>query len=474
MRWSKKLQAAGAVIVLLWAALLVSLAEPARQLTVYTPQGSYLVELRDRDGQSYVNIMDLASPLGPATMRVNGNDWKLRFNGTDATFTKGKDKARISGASIDLGGKAASDGNHLLVPFKSASAILGALLRKPTEFHPEARRIFIDNAATRFTAELKKTEKTTLVLSFSQPVHPVITQDDTGVKLLFKREPVLSESASQPFDDKTIHSLSFSEDNGAASLTIAGGPGLNAALSADGKSITIEPAAASAASAQPQPTPSPAAPAIANEAAGMPASGQPHGPPEFFVLIDASHGGNDQGAMLAQKLPEKEITLAMARRLKTELGDRGIAARLLRDSDVGISLEQRAETANGQHAGIYIALHAGAPGEGVRIYAPALTVSPPAAGKFVPWESAQSSYLARSQAVAQAVSTELGKKGLAVSSLSVPLRPLNNITAPAIAIELAASPDKVQDVATQKFQGTIAEGVVAGILRIREHLEAQQ
>ncbi len=54
----------------------------------------------------------------------------------------------------------------------------------------------------------------------------------------------------------------------------------------------------------------------------------------------------------------------------------------------------------------------------------------------MPWESAQSGALARSQNVARAVSEELKKKGMAVASMGVPLRPLNNIVTPAIAVEL--------------------------------------
>ena len=96
--------------------------------------------------------------------------------------------------------------------------------------------------------------------------------------------------------------------------------------------------------------------------------------------IQHGHGGSDQGAVLPNKMLEKDITLAMARRLKAELEDHGIAARLVRDADVGLSLEQRAEMANGQHAGAYVAIHAGLPGHGVRIYTPAIASAAEPAG----------------------------------------------------------------------------------------------
>src|ERR1051326_812318 len=96
------------------------------------------------------------------------------------------------------------------------------------------------------------------------------------------------------------------------------------------------------------PTPSndshPQAPAPAASPASQPSPAQgPRRTPEFFVMIDPSHGGYDQGADFGGKLLEKDITLRLARELRKELEDRGIASRLLRDSDVDMALDRRAE-----------------------------------------------------------------------------------------------------------------------------------
>src|SRR3954469_23920955 len=71
----------------------------------------------------------------------------------------------------------------------------------------------------------------------------------------------------------------------------------------------------------------------------------------FFVMIDASHGGDDPGARFSDKLLEKDITLAIARKLRIELHNHGISAVLLRDSDANISYDQRAVVTNAQRAG---------------------------------------------------------------------------------------------------------------------------
>src|SRR5579864_6217857 len=54
---------------------------------------------------------------------------------------------------------------------------------------------------------------------------------------------------------------------------------------------------------------------------------------QYIVIIDAGHGGNDRGAQLSNGVWEKDFTLALARRLKNELLERGIQAHLLRETD---------------------------------------------------------------------------------------------------------------------------------------------
>src|SRR6185312_874733 len=235
------------------------------------------------------------------------------------------------------------------------------------------------------------------------------------------------------------------------------------ARSEDGKTITLQ-AQTPQALATPLPS-QPSKPAV---------EGQKRAP-EFFVMIDPSHGGNDKGARFTGKLVEKDITLRLARELRKELDERGIASRLLRESDIDLSLDRRAEITNEQRAGIYVALHAGRPGKGVRVYAPVLTdAQQPMAGRFLPWATAQSAALGRSQNVARAVSEELKKKSMTVTNLGVPLRPLNNIAIPAIAVELAPDENNPQSLESQKRQNDVATAIALGIVQIRSQTGARQ
>src|ERR1044071_203912 len=82
----------------------------------------------------------------------------------------------------------------------------------------------------------------------------------------------------------------------------------------------------------------------------------PSSPP--LVMIDAAHGGSESGAMLNPAVPEKDVTLVFARRLRQELGSRGIPTQMIRDNDSTMTADQRAEAVNAVHPVLYIAVHA--------------------------------------------------------------------------------------------------------------------
>jgi len=76
--------------------------------------------------------------------------------------------------------------------------------------------------------------------------------------------------------------------------------------------------------------------------------------------------------------------------------------------------------------------------------------------------------------VARAVFQELKERGLTVASLGVPLRPLNNIAIPAIAVELAPDGDDLQSLDSQKRQNNVATAIALGIVQIRSQIGARQ
>ena len=58
------------------------------------------------------------------------------------------------------------------------------------------------------------------------------------------------------------------------------------------------------------------------------------------VVIDAGHGGHDEGATGPSGLAEKDLVLDIARRLSKRLGEEGVRVVLTRNEDRFLSLEE--------------------------------------------------------------------------------------------------------------------------------------
>ena len=79
------------------------------------------------------------------------------------------------------------------------------------------------------------------------------------------------------------------------------------------------------------------------------------------VVIDPGHGGEDPGAISRRGTREKNITLAIARKLKEKIDRQpNMRAALTRDGDYYISLSQRLVKARKLNADLFVSVHADA------------------------------------------------------------------------------------------------------------------
>jgi len=82
---------------------------------------------------------------------------------------------------------------------------------------------------------------------------------------------------------------------------------------------------------------------------------------DVVVAIDAGHGGEDPGALGPGGAREKDVTLAIARRLHAAISsERGYRAELIRSGDYFIPLRQRTEIARKKGADLFVSIHADA------------------------------------------------------------------------------------------------------------------
>ena len=132
------------------------------------------------------------------------------------------------------------------------------------------------------------------------------------------------------------------------------------------------PATAKAEPAQPEAAPATATPrpavadvAVAATAAAPARASLRKSAPEsarlIIVAVDAGHGGEDPGARGRRGTHEKDVTLAIARRLKARIDEEpNMRAVLIRDGDYFIPLGMRVQKARRVHADLFVSVHADA------------------------------------------------------------------------------------------------------------------
>ncbi|MGE5360045.1 MAG: N-acetylmuramoyl-L-alanine amidase family protein [Bacteroidales bacterium] len=216
------------------------------------------------------------------------------------------------------------------------------------------------------------------------------------------------------------------------------------------------------------------------------------------IVIDPGHGGTEDGVRGASGTLEKDVTLAIARKLKAMLEARlGVRAMLTRDGDAALSLDDRAALANNNKADVFVSIHANASlranVKGAEIYSlssEGYTGAQPGAATdttlptfgggsrdidVVLWEMAQTKHLAESAALAAAVEEELrARVPMATHPLQqAPLRVLVGANMPAVLVEIGFLTNAEQEraLASADFQGLVAQSLFNAIAKFRGSLD---
>lgn len=451
-------------------ALALSGFSDEKRLSIYSSLANYSVTVSEKNGTNYVALLEVVQPLGTGTARSDGRVWRLNYNDVSGEFTQGKTRVRVAGQNFDIPSAFVLENGRGLVPLSSLPLLLQHFLGAAVNFHESSRRLFIGDAAVHFTAQVSRTNPPTLVMNFTSPVNPTIATEPGKLLMVFTREAVVAPgSQTLTFDSKVIPSATFQENNGAAEISVNGPVPLFASFSNQGRTISIAPA----------PQAAPRAPALPVVPPGNTTSRTPPGgsapalgpsAAQYSVVLDASHGGGERGAALSDQLAEKDVTLAFAMRLQQQLQAHGLTTLMLREGDTTVSLDQRANMANAAHPAIYICLHAASQGSGIRLYTALIPAGKEGRGPFLDWNTAQARFRAASEAAEASLAAELGKRQIAVRTLLAPLRPLNNITAAAVAIEIAPSAGRLADLTSPAYQQVVAESVTAAVEAVRAQL----
>ena len=453
-------------------------ASDEKRIAIYSLVANYSLPVYDQGGQDYVGLLEILEPLGTVTSQTSGTRWRLRYNDLETQFTANASRARIQNRDFDLPANFVLASGRGLVSLSSLGTLLPQILGGPVTFHENSRRLYIGSVGVHFTAQMGGGNPPALVMSFTSPVNPRIATEPGKVQMSFTREPLMAPSSTTlTFDSKNIPSATYQENNGAAEIIVNTRVPLFASFSDNGRTITLSPAAQgkpaeATASTAPFTSPNETAPSeTATPATSTPPANNPSA---VFAVVDASHGGEERGAMLSEQISEKDVTLAFARRLKQQLDAKGLPTVIVRDGDNALTVDQRADLVNQAHPRIYICIHASSLGTGARVYTGLL---PPAngesSGPFLNWNTAQAGFLALSQSVAAGLTQELQNEHLTARQLTAPIRPRNNIATAAVAIEVAPNGD-VASLESADYQASVANSIATSIANMRTRLESGQ
>jgi len=219
---------------------------------------------------------------------------------------------------------------------------------------------------------------------------------------------------------------------------------------------------------------------------------------ERTVVIDPGHGGLESGARGKFGALEKNITLAIGRRLRSII-ERNLAFRvvLTREEDVFKPLEERAAIANNNKAYLFISLHTNSSNRknarGPETYFLNLNATDEEARrlaylenksseleerienqkedeiKMILWDMAQASYLKQSSQLAENIQEELNSllKTRNRGIKQAPFRVLTGVACPAVLIEVAfiSNPDEEKQLISDEFQESVAEAIYQGLMK---------
>lgn len=178
-----------------------------------------------------------------------------------------------------------------------------------------------------------------------------------------------------------------------------------------------------------------------------------------LIVIDAGHGGYDDGAKGPSGTREKDVTLAIALKLMEKLRSADYGILLTRSDDTYVSLPDRSLTANNANASIFVSIHCNSSeyhtGHGTEVY------TEPAGSKPVYKQQEESMYLAGFVQAELTKALGLTDRGTKEKDLAV----CRETNLPAILVETAFIDNREEEMLLSEpsFQDKAASAIKQGI-----------
>ena len=491
-------------IAILVLALLASLTQaqgtpsstaPPTPLTLVSREGRRPVPTTVVSGQELIALDDVAS-LFQVVVREDAaaGGITLTYKGRTVVVSPDQPMASVNGRVISLPSPAVRTGRRWLVPVELLPRALAAIYDAPIELRRPSRLLLLGNVRVpRITARIDAVGPPTRATIEIAPAMPTAVAVEGGRVTV--RIDADALDTTFPGGGGLIDSLRAGDQPGTIAIILSPRYVSARAVPTTADNVTRVAIEVTAAPAVTESAPAPAA-----APSGLPTNAGGAGGTLQTIVIDPGHGGDDTGVRAAGGVMEKQITLDVARRLKT-LFETRIGARVIltRDDDRAVSVDERAAVANNSKAGLFLSLHmnaalspevAGAEifdlkldreGEAARQAAAADVVELPVFGggarpiEVLRWDLAQVRHL-ESSAVFKAMLEEELRKHIPMGPRPVQqaaMRVLAAVNMPAVLVEMGYLTNAGQAQAAQsiEFQSLVAQALFDAMVRMRVHLE---
>jgi N-acetylmuramoyl-L-alanine amidase len=487
------------------ALCLLSVALPAQQsaalpYTIVTRDARRPLAARTINGQEMFALDDLAR-LFNLTVREDAAAGGLAITAGGQTIMLSTQQplASVGGRMTSLPAAPARDGRVWYVPVDFVSRAIAPVSAAKIDLRKPSRLLIVgDVRMPRLAARVESLgAQSRVTIDVAPPTTHAVTQE--GNRLVVRFEADALDAADLRANATTDLVQNVRLGDAPQTIAIDLGPRFATFRAADqpgpagATRIVIDLTAQTDA---PQPNTPPTQPTQPAQPETPPLLDLPPAGSLRTIVIDPGHGGDDAGARGAQGTLEKNVTLAVARRLKAAIEARlGARVLLTRDGDQTVGLDQRASVANNNKADLFISLHvntsvrqtlAGAEvfylalegyGEAAQRAAQAPRDALPVLGggtrdiEIVPWEMAQARYMEQSAAFARAVGAALGDR-VPLSPRPIqqaPFRVLVGANMPAVLVELGylTNAQQEQQLLADDHQSALTQALVDGIVRYR-------
>ena len=443
-----------------------------------------------------VDLLPLEQVIEGLGIRVHsdvpGGAVTLSYQGREAALYNKKSLASVGGELRLLSAPALYEEGRWLVPADGLPRVLGPLLGRRAEWRPASRVLILGNISIpKVTLNtFVSGEAVRVVLEASEKVPFRVLQEEKRVTVAVQRDLVDVSFSQERLTGGIVDLVQFlgGKENLFAMTLGRRFQQLKAYEQEGPNRLVLEfqapalPAPAEKAAAAPTPSPRPAAP----QAEGV-----------HTLVIDPGHGGEEVGAKGPGGTLEKDVTLAIARKLRAAVvNGLGLQVFLTRDKDQELGLDERTAIANNYKADLFVSIHAnasrshGATGsevyflsyqasdeesrrlavsEGVVSSGSAGTATPGSDLALILWDMAQAEHLEESSSLASRIQEELagatGSEGRGVKQ--APFRVLVGASMPAVLVEAAfiSNPEEEKMLSSDAYQSKVAGALMRGIAR---------